>query len=86
MAVIQCSEGSLSMPASLRLGNSLCHNETTSVAKWGVSEGWMSGEMLSQAGWALLLHEFNIHVLHHLGCALVQPSAPDSWAGEGGSG
>lgn len=32
--------------------------------------------MLSQAGWALLLPEFNIHVLHHLGCALAQASAP----------
>lgn len=58
MAVIQCSEGSLLTPASLSLGNFLCHNETTAVAKWEVSEGWMSGEMLSQAGWALLLHEF----------------------------
>lgn len=76
MAVIQCSEGSLPPPASLSLGNSLCHNEITSAAEWGVSEGWMSGEMLSQAGWAPLLPEFNIHVLHHLGCALAQASAP----------
>lgn len=77
MAAIQCHEGSLLTPASLSLGNSLCCNETTSAAEWGIGEGRMRGGMLSQAGWALLLHEFNIHVLHHLGCALARSSAPD---------
>lgn len=76
-AVIQGSEGSPSTPASLSLESSLCHNEPTCVAEWGGSGGWMGGETLFQAGWALPLPEFNIHVLHHLGCTLVQSSAPE---------
>lgn len=78
MAVIQRSEGSLLTPAPPSLGNRFGHNETTSAAKGGVRGGWVSGEMLSQAGWALLLHDFNIRVLHHPGCAPVRSSAPDS--------
>lgn len=66
-AVIQGSEEFPSTPAPLSLGSSLCHNELTSVAEWGGSGGWMAGEVLSQAGWALLFPKFNIHVLHHLG-------------------